>query len=318
MDYAGPGPDGAQPGGLERRHLRARTSSRSWAGRRTCSCRQTATSPARSTRVSRSRCCTGAQTPLVPSTRWPACTSPTTPRGRRHEPQATPAAVPAARIGAGHGAARASLDGDRTRGPRLRGGDPFAEVKNRIHLAIIEDLGRQLFTTDIDTAGLRANVVDEIRTRLARGDGHLARGPRAPDRGAQRRHPRPRPARATARRRHGLRDHGQRPRRRVDRARGHAAQDDRPLHRRVAAAAHHQQDGRRGGAARRRGPADGRCAPAGRQPHQRRDPAALAGGRAADDPQVRRRAPGHRQRSYGSARSRRRRPTCCAAAWRRG
>jgi pilus assembly protein CpaF len=53
----------------------------------------------------------------------------------------------------------------------LRGGDPFAEVKNRIHLAIIEDLGRQLFTTDIDNAGLRANVGDEIRTRLAEETG---------------------------------------------------------------------------------------------------------------------------------------------------
>jgi pilus assembly protein CpaF len=53
----------------------------------------------------------------------------------------------------------------------LRSGDPFAEVKNRIHLAIIEDLGRQLFTTDIDTAGLRANVGDEIRTRLAEETG---------------------------------------------------------------------------------------------------------------------------------------------------
>jgi pilus assembly protein CpaF len=44
--------------------------------------------------------------------------------------------------------------------------DPFAEVKNRIHLAIIEDLGRQLFTTDIDASGLRENVGEEIRARL--------------------------------------------------------------------------------------------------------------------------------------------------------
>jgi pilus assembly protein CpaF len=47
---------------------------------------------------------------------------------------------------------------------RLR--DPFAEVKNRIHLAIIEDLGRQLFTSEIDASGLRVNVGEEIRSRL--------------------------------------------------------------------------------------------------------------------------------------------------------
>jgi pilus assembly protein CpaF len=49
--------------------------------------------------------------------------------------------------------------------------DPFAEVKNRIHLAIIDDLGRQLFTSDIDAVGLRANVGDEIRSRLGEETG---------------------------------------------------------------------------------------------------------------------------------------------------
>jgi pilus assembly protein CpaF len=46
-------------------------------------------------------------------------------------------------------------------------GDPFAEVKNRIHLSVIEDLGRQIFTTDIDESELRPRVVEEIRARLA-------------------------------------------------------------------------------------------------------------------------------------------------------
>jgi pilus assembly protein CpaF len=45
--------------------------------------------------------------------------------------------------------------------------DPFAEVKNRIHLSVIEDLGRQLFTTEIDQSELRPRVVEEIRGRLA-------------------------------------------------------------------------------------------------------------------------------------------------------
>jgi len=57
----------------------------------------------------------------------------------------------------------ASPAGEDTR----RLGDPFAEVKNRIHLSVIEDLGRQIFTTDIDESELRPRVVEEIRARLA-------------------------------------------------------------------------------------------------------------------------------------------------------
>ena len=45
--------------------------------------------------------------------------------------------------------------------------DPFADVKNRIHLAIIEDLGRQIFNTEIDRGTLQARVTAEIGTRLA-------------------------------------------------------------------------------------------------------------------------------------------------------
>ena len=33
--------------------------------------------------------------------------------------------------------------------------DPFAEVKNRIHVGVIEDLGRQIFTADIDREALQ-------------------------------------------------------------------------------------------------------------------------------------------------------------------
>jgi pilus assembly protein CpaF len=49
--------------------------------------------------------------------------------------------------------------------------DPFAPVKNRIHLGVIEDLGRQLFTTDADQVGLRPKVVEEIRSRLDQESG---------------------------------------------------------------------------------------------------------------------------------------------------
>src|SRR5205809_1301539 len=46
------------------------------------------------------------------------------------------------------------------------GPDPFAELKNRIHLSLIEDLGRQIFTQNLDQAGMAANVTAEIRSRL--------------------------------------------------------------------------------------------------------------------------------------------------------
>ncbi|HEV2922871.1 MAG TPA: CpaF family protein [Solirubrobacteraceae bacterium] len=44
--------------------------------------------------------------------------------------------------------------------------DPFAEVKNRIHLGLIDDLGRQIFNTEIDPETLRERVTAEIETRL--------------------------------------------------------------------------------------------------------------------------------------------------------
>jgi len=49
--------------------------------------------------------------------------------------------------------------------------DPFADVKDRIHLGVIEDLGRQIFTGDIDQSALRPRVVEEIHGRLAQEAG---------------------------------------------------------------------------------------------------------------------------------------------------
>jgi pilus assembly protein CpaF len=46
------------------------------------------------------------------------------------------------------------------------GPDPFAEVKNRIHLAVIGELGPQLFTTTMDPAALRDRVIEDIREKL--------------------------------------------------------------------------------------------------------------------------------------------------------
>jgi pilus assembly protein CpaF len=51
------------------------------------------------------------------------------------------------------------------------GRDPFAEVKNRLHLGVIEDLGPQIFTSDIEQAALRPKVIEEIRSRLGQEPG---------------------------------------------------------------------------------------------------------------------------------------------------
>ncbi|HVL96032.1 MAG TPA: CpaF family protein [Solirubrobacteraceae bacterium] len=45
--------------------------------------------------------------------------------------------------------------------------DPFADIKNSVHRAVIDDLGPQLFNTRIDPTGLRDKVLVEIRERLA-------------------------------------------------------------------------------------------------------------------------------------------------------
>ena len=49
--------------------------------------------------------------------------------------------------------------------------DPFAEVKNRIHLGVIEDLGRQIFNDEVDRSVLKSKVTSEITTRLAQESG---------------------------------------------------------------------------------------------------------------------------------------------------
>jgi pilus assembly protein CpaF len=44
---------------------------------------------------------------------------------------------------------------------------PFSEIKNRIHLELIEELGRRLFNTEIDQRALRERVQSEVAERLA-------------------------------------------------------------------------------------------------------------------------------------------------------
>jgi pilus assembly protein CpaF len=45
--------------------------------------------------------------------------------------------------------------------------DPFTEIKNRIHLAIISELGPQLFNAGLEGNVLRDRVTDDLKTRLA-------------------------------------------------------------------------------------------------------------------------------------------------------
>ena len=49
--------------------------------------------------------------------------------------------------------------------------DPFAEVKDRVHRGLIEDLGRQIFNTAIDPETLRARIGAEIAARLSQEPG---------------------------------------------------------------------------------------------------------------------------------------------------
>src|SRR5437879_4229954 len=59
----------------------------------------------------------------------------------------------------------------------LSGPDPFAEVKNRIHFAVIGELGPQLFNASMDPMALRERVVTDIRTHLA-GESGISRDDR--------------------------------------------------------------------------------------------------------------------------------------------
>ena len=51
--------------------------------------------------------------------------------------------------------------------PSATGKDPFSDVKNRIHLAVIGELGPQLFNVNMDPVALRERVVTDIQSQLA-------------------------------------------------------------------------------------------------------------------------------------------------------
>src|SRR4051794_29316701 len=55
--------------------------------------------------------------------------------------------------------------------------DPFADIKNRVHHAVIGDLGPQLFNAQMDPRAMRERVVADIRVHLEEEAG-LARADR--------------------------------------------------------------------------------------------------------------------------------------------
>ena len=155
--------------------------------------------------------------------------------------------------------------------------EPFADLKNQIHMTVIGELGPQLSSSgdrpggDCASASLptirhhlqaEAGISREDRERIASelADDILGHGPLE---------------RLLADESdHG--DHGQRTVRHLGRAPGTPLRDDGALQRRVAPAPDHQQDRRAGRASHRRVLADGRRSPARRQPRQRDHPAAVA------------------------------------------
>jgi pilus assembly protein CpaF len=55
--------------------------------------------------------------------------------------------------------------------PAPTGRDPFSELKNRVHLAVIGDLGPQLFNVNMEPNALRERVTNDIRMHLSREQG---------------------------------------------------------------------------------------------------------------------------------------------------
>jgi pilus assembly protein CpaF len=53
----------------------------------------------------------------------------------------------------------------------VTGDDPFSDLKDRIHLGVIGDLGPQLFNVNIDPESLRERVITDIRNQLSRETG---------------------------------------------------------------------------------------------------------------------------------------------------
>jgi pilus assembly protein CpaF len=156
--------------------------------------------------------------------------------------------------------------------------DLFAELKARVHQALIDHLGPKLYDPTLSQADLEQRV----RGTLQRGAGsatHAADGcrPGADRPGDRRRHPRLRTHRALPARPGHQRDHGQRPGPDLRRAVRRSTRSTRtsPTPPTCGGPSTRSSAGR---PARRRVQPDGRRAPARRQPGQRRHPPARVDG----------------------------------------
>ena len=248
-----------------------RTSSRSWAASPTCSCRATATSRARSTRASRSLLAKPRPRPRGLPRSSPTSYLPASATSRATQPPRSGRRRLFGEAEARDGAPRTTL-ADRAAAARGHGRhDPFAELKNRIH--VLGDRGpraaalqRRASTRPrcASASSPRSAASSTQETGLSRDDREQLASELADD----------------------ILGHGPLERLLADdtvteimvngpydvwiERDGQAAPDRRAVPGRVAPAADHQQDRRPGRPADRRVLADGRRAPARRQPHQRR------------------------------------------------
>ena len=223
----------AQPRRHERRASRTTTSRRCSGGGPTSSSRATARSRARSPRASRS----SSPSPRSDAAQAFAALAERYVDGTARSgdaPTASPTNGSRRRCsregGADHGAPRATL-GQRRRGgvgatarPVRRAQEPHPpRARQRARPAAVR---RRATATPIRERGRGRDP----RRSSAQEAGALAGRPRAARRRDRRRHLRLRPARAAARRRLDLGDHGQRPARHLDRAPRPALRDDAALH----------------------------------------------------------------------------------------
>ena len=195
--------------------------------------------------------------------------------------------------------------------------EPFADLKNSIHMLVISELGPQLTGQVIDPVGMRDRVIADIRRHLS-GETGISRDDRE---------------RLTNEIADDILGYGPLERLLADDSiteimvngpgeiwierQGRLYETTVRFTRRLAPAPHHQPHGRPDRAPHRRVVADGRRAPPRRLARQRDHPAALALGPAPHDPQVLAQAPraaGHGQHRLALARSRS--TSCGAASWR--
>ena len=172
----------------------------------------------------------------------------------------------------------------------------YADIKKKVHAALVESLGPQLYHTQLSEHELNQRVRVVLHDVLTRDDTPLPAAERATL--AQQIADEIlglRPARALPAGPRGDRGHGQRLRHGLRRAVRQDRAGRRSLHRRRPPAPHDRQDRRSGRPPRRRVVPDGGRAPARRLPRQRDHPAVGCRRLCPDDPQVRHR-PLHRRR----------------------